>query len=196
MRNDFAFILNLRTPETWMFRCPPKLFQGNVMKLFKYALFASFLFLGLSGCMPEGSYTGGGWLVSAEEDGDGKANFGFNATNCDGVVEGHFNYRDKGAKVAMNGDIVEFHKCVFGDCLLVDFCDYYSVVEYKSTAKKNKGFGEALLCASDDGEGANSLGLNDFGVYVLSGPHDGYLNFGKVSGNIQSHECEEEFEEF
>ena len=159
------------------------------MKSLKYAIFAAFLLVGLSGCMPTGTYTGGGWL----SDEEGRANFGFNASNCDGPVVGHFNFRDKGEGVAMNGDVVEFTKCFSGDCLLIEFCDYYSIVEYRSTAKGSKGEGgEALVCASDDGEGANSLELNDFGVYVYSGPYDGYLKFGKVNGNIQSHECPEE----
>lgn len=150
-------------------------------------LFATVLLGSLTAC--KGLYTGGGWIDSTE--GDGKANFGFNVTNCEGYVEGHFNYRDKNAGIKMNGEIVEFKQCFFGDCKIFD-CDYYSIVDYRSTNPKVPGYGQAWICAGDGGEGANSSELDDVWIYVIDGPYDGYFNFGSVNGNIQQHECVEE----
>jgi hypothetical protein len=71
-------------------------------------------------------------------------------------------------------------------------------LNYRSTNPKNRGEGNAVVCAADWGEGANAEGANGFMfVGVLSGPYDGYLNIPAdsegqpigVQGNIQMHSC-------
>ena len=162
------------------------------------------LLMGLtSGC----SYkvTGGGWLPSAD-DGSQKANFGFAANGCEAYLmdkdwtnfKGRFNYHDKTAGVMMLGTPTGVTKCYPGNPV----CRYdrngickggYAVqLDYKSTNPKDRGEGQAVACAYDNGEGMNAT-PDWLGIYIAhddTGPYAGYSNEGYIEGgNIQKHSC-------
>ena len=144
-----------------------------------------------------------------------KANFGFNANSCDDnwEVSGHFNYVDMDAKdggVKMNGIVVEVAECERFDSnddsdlnFACGICKdelnggneaenfYAAKVKYRSTNPKDRGEGYAVACVSDNGEGFNAESADIAAFYVLTGPFQGYMNAGRVQGNIQAHECEE-----
>lgn len=147
-----------------------------------------------------GKVTGGGFVQKADGS---RANFGFNASSCDGPVSGNFNYHDRTAAgfdggVKMNGAVIEANQCdEAGGCSLAGAgpgdpkCPYegYGVtVGYKSTNPKVPGTGTAGACVVDNGEGKNSTG-DLLGLAVDSGPYAGYFLSGTVKGNIQAHAC-------
>jgi hypothetical protein len=63
--------------------------------------------------------------------------------------------------------------------------------DYFSTNPKIVGQGEVLACVVDNGEGAVADADDRLAVKVLSGPYEGYINGGEVSGNIQAYPCPE-----
>ena len=169
------------------------------------------LLLVFSGCQGiPGKVTGGGKIIN--ECGEATANFGFNADSCDsecGELVGHFNYVDKGADVKMNGYVVGAEECPGG----IDLADpspictacydlsslygfdgtvYGVEVVYRNTNPKVEGEGGiAYGCVVDNGEGANADDADMTFICVEDGPYAGYKNLGKVQGNIQAHECDD-----
>jgi hypothetical protein len=145
----------------------------------------------LTGCVAK--YTGGGFLASAEPS--GTANFGFKADSCDafevqegGVstwydIKGKFNYVDRNAGVRMNGDFIYFQESFYG------VCKGFAKLSYRSTLPGESGTGFAIVCITDNGEGANAEESDTLWIYILDGPFGGYENGGDVQGNIQEHEC-------
>jgi hypothetical protein len=144
-----------------------------------------------------GKVTGGGWV---ETDSGGKANFGFNASNCDDPVNpaGQFTFHDMTAPIGavkMKGTLLSLGQCVeedgCGSTELAQMCPeggYVFEVEYRSTNPKMPGEGLAAACVVDNGEGINGTG-DLVGFAVSGGPFDGYFISGQVHGNIQAHLC-------
>ena len=163
------------------------------MKMLKISILAVFLLAGLAACA--GKYSGGGWILSDLQDG-GKANFGFIADSCDvvwddgiGTFDGVFNYHDKSLRpaVKMHGDVVWAQEC--GPFCAIDDCDYIINVDYRSTNPKARGEGSAIVCLFDGGEGSKAVAPDHIGIFVSSGPFEGYYNEGEVKGNIKNHGC-------
>ena len=157
--------------------------------------------LSITGCEIPGKVTGGGFMDGA---GGGKANLGFNATQCELVGEstGRVNYHDKSAGVKVNGSVLDAGFCS-PDTAVVQFTPQGAVIEicsfcfpneyevffsYESTNPAVPGGGEGLICLRDDGEGQGDLD-NAF-VFLYSGVYGGYFN-GDTGwqGNIQGHDC-------
>jgi hypothetical protein len=146
-----------------------------------------------------GKVTGGGWI---DTDTGGKANFGFNASNCEDPDNptGQFNFHDKTASIGavkMNGTLVSVGQCIEEEgCGTAGFdltCPnggYVFEVEYRSTNPRMPGEGLAAACVVDNGEGMKGTG-DLVGFAVSGGPFDGYSISGEVHGNIQAHLCEE-----
>ncbi len=165
--------------------------------LFAKAMFALVAVVGVSGCAP-GKVTGGGWIPSASGDPGDKANFGFNAAQCDpDAIRGQFNYHDQnaplfaaGGGVKMNGPVV----APGGLCVAFPPCgcpagSYWITVEYGSTNPNFPGDGVAVACVTDNGEGINATSADMGSISVTSGPYTGYFNSGPVQGNIRAHDC-------
>lgn len=153
--------------------------------IIKGILITAVILIFFTGCLEQITYTGGGWILSTEDDGDGKiekANFGFVFNGCVDDKDdayGKFNYRDKAAGVAMNGELVE----VITQTMVI--------VEYRSTMKDSRGeTGYAEVSYLDLSEGTAPHGSMQ--ILVLDGPFAGYWNAGIVHGNVQRHECDEE----
>ena len=154
----------------------------------------------VTGATVVGKVTGGGWI---ETKGGGKANFGFNGSNCDdpAVASGRFNYHDPGAGfpggLKMEGSVLAAKQCTSGiGCTDADnvipgtcpFGGYLVSVGYRSTNPKVPGTGTAGACVVDNGEGKNGTG-DLLGLGVSTGPYSGYAATGTVHGNIQGHKC-------
>ena len=146
-----------------------------------------------------GKVTGGGWVTTP---GGGKANFGFNASNCENpaIPVGQFNFHDMSiadGAVKMKGKLLRVGQCdVEGGCTDVESGEscpkggYVLEVAYRSTNPKLPGAGEAVACVVDNGEGIN--GEADVVSFVVStGPFLGYEISGNAKGNIQAHTCDE-----
>lgn len=156
----------------------------------------------LTGCETDGKVTGGGTMHSA--GGDGKTIFSFNGQRCpnaDGVSE------TKGQLVLHDKTAIDFESVggvdLHGTMTNVAFCSpdldfsgvecrcsenqYQVEFAYRSTNNKASGEGEGIACLLDFGQGN---GLHGGAVIQLeSGPYNGYVNVGAMSGNVQSHEC-------
>ena len=165
------------------------------------------LLMGLtSGCAYK--VTGGGWIPSADDPLE-KANFGFGANGCEAYkieddwvnFKGRFNYHDKTAGVMMLGEPVGIDRCTRFGCKVQDdgydfgrVCPngYLVKLEYRSTNPKDRGEGQAIVCAYDNGEGMNAT-PDWLGIYIAhddTGPYAGYSNEGYIEGgNIQKHSC-------
>ncbi len=169
------------------------------------AMFALVAVIGVSGCAGPGKVTGGGWIPSTSGDPGDKANFGFNAAQCDvGTIRGRFDYHDQNAAgfaaaggVKMNGPVTETGLCGVapftggGPCGFL-FCpdgSYVITVEYSSTNPNLPGDGTAFACVTDNGEGINATSADMGLVVVPTGPYAGYVNSGLVQGNIRAHDC-------
>ena len=173
------------------------------------ALLAILGIAGLYGCGVPGKVTGGGFLENCDGS---KANFGFNASSCDGYITGQFNYIDINAPfgdgVKMNGKVVDAAECVDPDlCNSTIECGYckslmkgyngdlervYQVtVDYRSTNPRYRGKGKAIACVADNGEGINAVAPDLAAIKVTSGPYKGYFNAGPIQGNIQAHDCDD-----
>ena len=160
------------------------------MKRNSLVLFAMIIILGLllSACdMLPITVKGGGWLPyygeqenpPETEEPIGKTTFGFtvkcfNAMEEDGVwsydVKGHLQYVDHNTKMAISGKVSEATQFDEGGI-------FYG--EYTSGGET----GTFTVGVIDNGE----PGTNDyFGISIDSGPYEGYINEGKLSGgNIQ-----------
>jgi hypothetical protein len=125
----------------------------------------------LTGCKVK--YTGGGTIETCD-DGQ-KANFGFVFNSCKEDAIFNFLYNDKEAGVKFKG----------GD----DFSFGFGGIIIASYTSKD-GDGTVQIYVEDLGEGNGNHGYVE--IFVLSGPYAGYFNDGKVSGNIQEHECFED----
>jgi len=177
-----------------------RLYQGGIVVL---GIAILFLFANCSGgpdLVVPGKVTGGGWVEAP----NGKANFGFNASSCDGPenITGRFNFHDKTASlfpnggVKMNGAVIDAMQCAEqAGCedpvAPGQICpmDAYSItVGYRSTNPKYPGTGIAGACVVDYGEGKNGTGVL-LGLGVQSGPFLGYSISGTIKGNIQAHLC-------
>lgn len=153
------------------------------------------------GCEIPGKVTGGGFMDGSK---GGKANLGFNATQCELVGEstGRVNYHDKSAGVKVNGSVLDAGFCSPDSAvlqftpngILIELCsfcfpnEYEVFFDYTSTNPAVPGGGQGLVCLRDDGEGGGDLD-NAF-VFLYSGAYAGYFN-GDTGwqGNIQGHEC-------
>ena len=154
-----------------------------------------------------GKVSGGGSMHSA--GGAGKATVAFHGSNCEDskgnvVTKGTLNFLDHTAiefedvgGVNLKGDLSSANLCrtepnaelIDDDTFLCD-CDpgYYQLnVSYDSKNNNAPGSGEAIACVADFGSGKGLHGV--VGITVLSGPYEGYGNFGSVAGNVQAHTC-------
>ena len=166
---------------------------------------------GLYACNAQpGFVTGGGWLPSADRVSGDKANFGFNAQQCDlsQPGTGHFNYNDHHASgfqplgVDINGSILDVGLCVppFNGSTITTACtvcesifgntsNLYGIDEsYTSKNPNFRGTGTAVVCAIDNGEGFHAKD-DEIAVVIGSGPFTGYSNVGQSEGNIQAQLC-------
>lgn len=187
--------------------------------LFPFRLLSLLLLLvvaQLSGCVAPGKATGGGTIAGVN---GGNAVLGFNAENCSGVISGKFNFRDGSAGynggVALVGDVVYGGKCAdIPNILTPDFdstglspstyCGYSSTValigcaegyvveaNYQSTNPFHPGAGRIVACVINNGAGVNSTSSDLAWISIGGGPFSGYYNRGSVTGNIQTHSCDE-----
>lgn len=178
-------------------------------KKYLIATLAAVAFLSF-GCEYNGKVTGGG---SMDGINGGKANFGFNASQCldkddNFVVKGNLNYHDKGVGVKLKGDVTNAGLCaVDGDvfdggsqCNTADgigacFGGEHEVqFNYDSKNPAVPGSGTGVACLSDGGEGVNvgggTFGADSVYVQINSGPYAGYANFQVgINGNVQDHAC-------
>ena len=146
-----------------------------------------------------GKVTGGGWVTTPD---GGKANFGFNASNCEDptIAVGQFNFHDMtfaGGAVKMKGKLLKVGQCDFdGGCTDADATatcpkgGYVFKVAYRSTNPKLPGEGEAAACVVDNGEGIHGE-ADVVSFAVKTGPFEGYEISGIAKGNIQAHTCDE-----
>ncbi len=161
--------------------------------------------LGLSGCTGNpGKVTGGGWIPSASGSG-GKANFGFNGQQCvPGQLKGEFDYHDQPLGVKIHSTLVSASLCAgdspgsiesaaCGLCTEIGLpigTTYGIDFTYRSTNPKIPGNGFAIVCVTDNGEGANAANPDVLAIAIPDGPYTGYSNLSYVQGgNIQQHKC-------
>ena len=173
--------------------------RGGGMKT-SHFLLAKAMFLvavvGVSGCAP-GKVTGGGWIPSTSGDPRDKANFGFNAAQCEeGVIRGRFDYHDHNAAgfaaaggVKMNGPVTETTGLCGGPPCACAAGSYVITVDYDSTNPNFPGNGVAVVCVADNGAGINATSADMGSLRVATGPYMGYANSGPVQGNIRAHDC-------
>lgn len=142
--------------------------------------------------------TGGGRLEGV----NGRASFGFTGDGCDfPVFKGQVQYNDHDGGQKFNGNVNYARQClVGGDCPVCDplrislgfpltLGDYEVGVDYQSTNPAVPGSGTAILCFTDNGEGANAVASDNAIIQVQSGPYAPYLNYGDIRGNVQQHKC-------
>ena len=164
--------------------------------LFAKAVFALVAVVGVSGCAP-GKVTGGGWIPSTSGDPRDKANFGFNAAQCDAdAIRGRFDYHDQNAAgfaaaggVKMNGPVTAMTGLCETPPCPCPAGSYVITVDYGSTNPNFPGDGVAVACVTDNGEGINATSADMGSISVTSGPYTGYFNSGPVQGNIRAHDC-------
>ena len=164
----------------------------------KHLIVLSITTLSLSACYEEdGKVTGGGSIESSS--GSGKANYGFNGSDCDGNLKGNFNYHDRAASVKIKGELSNAGLCTdteqAGVTVRNDNCynycsdgDYILEFDYNSRAQFVSGEGTGIACLTDGGEGKGAS--DKIGVHIITGPSAGYVNIQEASrGNIQGHAC-------
>lgn len=177
--------------------------------IYKPALLALSILVA-SGCTVEGNmkYTGGGTLNSA--GGDGKAVLTVNADTCDGNenAKGQIKLSDSTAMdflsvggVALNATILKAGICsqtmISGegaDGTLECECDGWPAVkaDYTSTNPAAPGTGRLIACfynAKEQGAQSSESEMYVHSIKLKTGPYDGYINTGMMSGNITTHEC-------
>lgn len=154
------------------------------------------LSLAMIGCTSPTKATGGGQITAYSSYESESASFGFNGTSCEGPVTGQFQFSDKSFRI--DGGI-KFHAQVTDTYFCEDFffgcgdcIDGEAVVEadYKSTNPFFPGSGEAVICLTDGGQGAD--GTDTAFVKLYGGPFSGYAIGGTVGGNVQDHGCDDE----